>query len=289
MIVPPIEETDPAERHIMASERQIAANRLNAGRSTGPKTEAGKARSRANATRHGLAGESAAVEAGASAEFAGRRARWAAEREPVGEAAGWALDRAVAASLRIERCERAMGEVSAAARERARLAWGQDRAVEAATIFGRLADDPVLVSRQLRASLAGVELLVEGWLGLVATLEAGGDWSESEASRALDLLGVAAGLRSGRSPIDAPEGADPVAFRLGLALDDIDRLEALRDEAMIPLDEMERRLAMGGDVALLSREAKLVLRYERDAWRRYRESIREVQAPPPVVVAPTPE
>src|SRR6185437_11807908 len=154
MIVPPIEETDPAERHIMASERQIAANRLNAGRSTGPKTEAGKARSRANATRHGLAGESAAVEAGTSAEFAGRRARWAAEHEPVGEAAGWALDRAVAAALRIERCERA------------RVAWDQDRAVEAAKVASRLADDPVLASRQLQASLAGVELLIEGWLGL---------------------------------------------------------------------------------------------------------------------------
>ena len=38
----------------MASEKQIQANRKNAKRSTGPKTAAGRARSRRNALRHGL-------------------------------------------------------------------------------------------------------------------------------------------------------------------------------------------------------------------------------------------
>ena len=38
----------------MASEKQIQANRKNAKNSTGPKTAAGRARSRRNALRHGL-------------------------------------------------------------------------------------------------------------------------------------------------------------------------------------------------------------------------------------------
>jgi hypothetical protein len=39
----------------MASERQIAANRRNAARSTGPRTTEGKASSKTNALRHSLA------------------------------------------------------------------------------------------------------------------------------------------------------------------------------------------------------------------------------------------
>jgi hypothetical protein len=40
----------------MATERQIAANRANAQRSTGPKTAVGKMKSSRNAFRHGLSG-----------------------------------------------------------------------------------------------------------------------------------------------------------------------------------------------------------------------------------------
>ena len=39
----------------MASEKQIEANRRNAQKSTGPRTEGGKSRSRMNAFRHGFA------------------------------------------------------------------------------------------------------------------------------------------------------------------------------------------------------------------------------------------
>jgi len=45
----------------MSSEKQIAANRANARRSTGPKTSAGKARSRANAWKHGLTAEQVVI------------------------------------------------------------------------------------------------------------------------------------------------------------------------------------------------------------------------------------
>jgi hypothetical protein len=275
---------------VMASERQIEANRQNASRSKGPTSILGKSRSRLNSTKHGLAAELPTLEAGHSPEFLDRRAKWSEEFQPVDEAAQWALDRAVAASLRIERCERAIDGIADAARDRAGLAWDQDRAVEAATIAGRLARDPVLASRQLETTRAGVVLLLELWLRLVEAIRAEGGWSDSDASKALDLLGVPADLRSGRTPIDAPEGTDPLAFREALALDEIERLKSLRDEVMDELDEIERNRAMVGDEALFSKSAKLVLRYEREAWRRYRESIREVRdsASATVEAPPTP-
>jgi hypothetical protein len=46
-----------SEGEALASKKQIAANRKNAKRSTGPRTGAGKARSAMNSTRHGLLGQ----------------------------------------------------------------------------------------------------------------------------------------------------------------------------------------------------------------------------------------
>jgi hypothetical protein len=274
----------------MATERQIEANRRNSAKSTGP-SEAGKARSRLNATKHGLAAGSIEVED--SPEFLERRAKWAAEQRPVGEAGHWALDRAVSSTFRIERCERALEEVITTSRERAMHSWPEDRAAEAASIASGLARDPVLASRRLRASLAGVELLIEAWLGLIAALGTGRDWTEAERSRALDLLGSAPDLRSGRTVVDPGVGERPITFRLELAFGELERLEASRDESMAPLDEWDRRRAARGDAAILSKPAKLVLRYEREAWRHYREAMAQLREPgsapaPPKVVAPAP-
>jgi hypothetical protein len=54
----------------MASEKQIAANRRNAQKSTGPRTEAGKAVARYNALTHGLSAELAVLPGESAAEFA---------------------------------------------------------------------------------------------------------------------------------------------------------------------------------------------------------------------------
>jgi hypothetical protein len=196
--------------------------------------------------------------------------------------------------LRIDRCGRAVDTLCDASAARARLAWDEDRAVEAVTTFGQLTKDPALASCQLQTTAAGAWLLIVAWLVLIAALDHG-DWSEADRSKALDLLGIAPDQRSGLTPVDDPDVPDPVAFRRDLASEEVGRLEALREEALLPLDENARRHAMTGDLALLSKPAKLLLRYERDAWRRYREAIQELksskpaQSPLPASVVSTPQ
>ena len=111
----------------MTSFRQIEANRCNATKSTGPKTEAGKMRSRRNAVRHGLSAETVVeivediedyrgFEAAIIADY---DARTAVERELVLRLASllWRLRRATAIEtdlLRIQAeilSERRMGRL----------------------------------------------------------------------------------------------------------------------------------------------------------------------------------
>jgi hypothetical protein len=90
----------------MTSFRQIEANRRNALRSTGPKTENGKQRSRRNAVRHGLTAETVVValediedyQAFEAAIIADYDARTAVERELVLRLASllWRIRRATA-------------------------------------------------------------------------------------------------------------------------------------------------------------------------------------------------
>jgi hypothetical protein len=46
----------------MSSQQRLEANRANAKRSTGPKIELGKARSKMNAVRHGLSAQAIVIE-----------------------------------------------------------------------------------------------------------------------------------------------------------------------------------------------------------------------------------
>jgi hypothetical protein len=279
----------------MATERQIEANRKNAERSTGPKSTE---RTRLNATKHGLAGQLPESEVERSPEFEQRRAKWEPIFQPEGDDGQWALEKVVAASLRIDRCERSVDQLCDETAERARLSWSEDRAVEAATVFSRLGKDPTLASFQLQTTAAGAWLMIEAWLVLIEALEQGG-WSESERSRALDLLGVAHDQRNSLTAVDNAGAADLIAFRRDLASEEVARLEALREEALIPLEQSARRRALTGDSALLTKPAKLLLRYERDAWRRYREAVKELKSPksttaaqpstllpPPLVIEP---
>jgi len=99
------------------SEARIQANRMNAQRSSGPKTSEGKERSRANALKHGLTGDGVVLPQADAAEVERRASVYARELDASGELEV-ALARRVA--LNAVRMERGADQQTAALTERIR-------------------------------------------------------------------------------------------------------------------------------------------------------------------------
>jgi hypothetical protein len=87
----------------MASERQIRANRLNAQKSTGPRTNAGKAASSKNALRHGLTAQQVVLEGEDVAMFQALRDRFLREFQPAGAMEEFLVERLIGLAWRLRR------------------------------------------------------------------------------------------------------------------------------------------------------------------------------------------
>jgi hypothetical protein len=91
----------------MSSQRQIEANRRNAQKSTGPKTEAGKTASSSNALKHGFTAERFVVEHEDASEFDAFRDDFFAEHAPATATQTFLVEQMVAAAWRIRRIRNA--------------------------------------------------------------------------------------------------------------------------------------------------------------------------------------
>ncbi len=87
-----------------ASPARIEANRRNSQKSCGPRTEEGKATSRGNALKHGLACETIAPTAGEAEEVERRSRTMAGEMKAVGTIQLALVGRIALLSVRLERC-----------------------------------------------------------------------------------------------------------------------------------------------------------------------------------------
>ena len=90
----------------MTSDKQIEANRRNALRSTGPRTDEGKAASSQNAISHGLLARQVVIAGESEDEFASLQQRLQASLEPVGELELMLADRIVSNFWRLGRTGR---------------------------------------------------------------------------------------------------------------------------------------------------------------------------------------
>src|SRR6266581_350194 len=70
------------ERYTVATDKQTAANRLNAQKSTGPKTPEGRAAVRLNGVKHGLTAETIVLKGESQADFTNMLESFEAEHDP---------------------------------------------------------------------------------------------------------------------------------------------------------------------------------------------------------------
>jgi hypothetical protein len=254
----------------MATERQIEANRKNALKSTGPKTPEGKAISRANAVKHGLAADTL-ISNSLQEALAARLDEWRDHYKPDTPDAAFAVGAAVACTFRIEECQANLEAIVGEHCSRARRTWDLDRAAEAAILGGKLSKRPEVILPQLEASKHGVEFLLVLWNRLALSLQSKKcEWSEAEVSTAFDLCGIPRHLRDGRAPFDpADTGDDIQEYRRLFVVDQARRLIDSLSGGLDRVDFDAKQYTASASFALTTRRAALVLRYEREAWKRY--------------------
>ena len=140
----------------MTTETKAAASRRNGARSQGPRTPAGKARSAANALRHGLTAETLVVIPGEDAgELEALAARMRATLAPEGELEERLVERVVGLVWRLRRAGRVEGEVL---RARGTEAWGW-RAERSVDLMVTLARYETSLDRALYAALHELQRL----------------------------------------------------------------------------------------------------------------------------------
>jgi hypothetical protein len=260
----------------MATEAQINSNLKNSASSTGPRTSCGKAASRQNSCRHGLAGSGGVVCPADRAKVEARAAALREEFRPDSEFERSLVEQMAVDSIRMDRCHETYLVLSQDQADRAALCWDEDRRAEAEEIASRLGWDPSRSRSRLEQSRHGCELLIDRWEGLGRILRESGIWDDSQRSMALNLLGVPIELRAGTTAVDLPEGEmlDAKAFRLGVVEGELDRLRSRKVKAFDLLDEHDRESVEAGIAAELSKPLRLLERYESACWRRQHAALR---------------
>ncbi len=274
---------------MIVSEARIRANRLNAQRSTGPKTEAGKGRSRRNALTHGLSAEVARLPEDDAAIGAGAGAGPVA---PPLDWPGWLAEEVAVIASKLRRSDRLEGRLRERVAHRAEHHWDDDRRLEAEFLGSGIARDPAAVARSLRMSPQGCDWMIERWSLLARAADRDGTWTAEQTALAFDLLGTPADFRAGSpgEPIELegppPSGLDPA----GLARREVAALRGRKAE-LAGADAFDRSLARLDGIDESDPEVRRLRRHESDLHRRLRwcvARIEEAATPLPAPVPPPP-
>jgi hypothetical protein len=287
------------EPTMRASEARIKANQLNAKRSTGPKTPDGKERSRRNGLKHGMTGRGIVIPEEEVNEVEQRHRALQAELAPQSAMGAILVGQMATLSVRMERGAKQEFAAVAIRVRHASDVFDAERIDTARQLFQGIGDDPRETRRRLLESPEGVEVLLEAWGDLRASLTRVSTpiWNMANQATMTQLLGLrdredradridALSRASWGNPVP-PEELDGVpsereackvwarARLLEWVDAEIAGLEAHYETLDFETIELDR--AEAGDRALFdpSKEASLARRYEAEARRGFFRSLRE--------------
>lgn len=135
----------------MSTDRQIAANQINAQKSTGPRSLTGKARAALNALKHGLTGKDIVLPNEDASEFDSFRMDLLASLAPVGELEAMLAEKIVADAWRLRRVPKLEAAIYRRSYEERVLEVAQD----AVNRYAMTDDERVLASLSEKTVLAG--------------------------------------------------------------------------------------------------------------------------------------
>ena len=164
----------------------------------------------------------------------------------------------------MKRCQVHEGLIRTRLALRATLCWDEDREFQAEEWGMQLAKSPAYISRKMRKTKQGCAWLIGRWEVLAQALDEEGDWTESQKSMGLDLLGKAHEARLKATPLDGD-----AATRKAFVAKQIGRLNTLKAEVLEALDGEERDLAEVGFGPDLDRELMLARRYENACRKQF--------------------
>ncbi|MBV8315904.1 MAG: hypothetical protein JOZ53_13265 [Planctomycetaceae bacterium] len=174
----------------LSDDQRREINRKNSQRSTGPRTAAGKAKSKLNGLKHGLRAATLVLPGEDPEALEQRFDAWTDELDPRTDLERYFVRSAVEASWRLDRVRRA--EAAAGARRVMEAGAEADRrdALEVEHGLRFLGLWPEKSLRTLRGSARGCRALLDRWRDLVAALENAGAWLDSEWRWAFALAGL---------------------------------------------------------------------------------------------------
>ena len=284
------------------SAARIAANQLNAQKSTGPKTAEGKARSRENAVKHGLTGAGIALPDEDQTQIEERFLRLQEDLAPTDMLGMVLVSEMALMSVRRDRAARHEAAAISLAVRHAATEFDLARLAEVDRLFDTLDLHPAENHRRLLTIPEGVNRLINALASVQDQLEGGQArfWKEEERteiesffgrsptffpiSRTLALLEMVGGndrWLGGNDPIRRFDPAlrhHQARAELGELIGaEITRLQAIRtrfDPATLAADRLgatDRALFDAGLAATLARK------YEAAATRNFRRALRDFQ------------